>query len=86
MADVDRRPPIPDDMARRVRDRAGHVCQKCGSDDRTEIDHVTPWVIVREHKLDNLQLLCFPCNRRKGKKVEANRKTWFHADYFGASA
>lgn len=83
---AERRPPIPPAMAARVRSRAGYVCQKCGSDDRCEIDHITPWVIVRCHEEDNLMLLCFGCNRRKGDKVEAGRKTWFHTEYFGSSA
>lgn len=85
MASSTRRPPIPDDMASLVRSRAGYVCQKCGSDDRCEIDHITPWHIVLVHEVDNLQLLCLPCNRAKGGKVEADgRHTWFDAEFFGS--
>ncbi|WP_082897978.1 HNH endonuclease [Rhodococcus sp. EPR-157] len=87
MASEDRRPPIPPDMVKRVKARAGYVCQKCGSDDRCEVDHVVPWHIVKVHDEDNLMLLCLPCNRSKGGKVEADgRKTWFDADFFGATA
>ncbi|OZD00923.1 hypothetical protein CH275_19235 [Rhodococcus sp. 06-235-1A] len=86
MASADRRPPIPDDMAKAVRARDGYVCRKCGSDDRCEIDHVVPWHIVKVHELDNLQLLCLPCNRSKGGKVEADgRRTWFDPEFFGTA-
>ncbi|MDQ1202836.1 5-methylcytosine-specific restriction endonuclease McrA [Rhodococcus sp. SORGH_AS303] len=43
---------------------------------------MVPWTISHDDSEDNLQLLCFGCNRRKGAKVEAGRKTWFHADYW----
>lgn len=87
MAVAERRPPIPPDMYSAVVQRAGGVCQKCGSDDRCEVDHIIPWHIVKVHEIDNLQLLCLPCNRAKGGKVEADgRKTWFHADYWPSHA
>lgn len=81
MADVKRRD-LPADVKARVRARAGYVCVKCGSDDRCEVDHVVPWTISHDDSEDNLQLLCFGCNRRKGAKVEAGRKTWFHQAYW----
>ncbi|OZE92715.1 hypothetical protein CH298_04240 [Rhodococcoides fascians] len=80
----EKRKEIPADVRERVAARSGYVCVKCGSDDRCEVDHIIPWTITQDDSEDNLQLLCFPCNRRKGSKVEAGRKTWFHPEFFGA--
>lgn len=81
-----KRQPIPQAVRDRVASRAGYVCQKCGGDQSCEVDHIIPWVISHDDSETNLQLLCLPCNRRKGAKVEAGRKTWFHSVYFGASS
>jgi 5-methylcytosine-specific restriction endonuclease McrA len=33
-----------------------------------EGDHITPWIEGGKTDMDNLQMLCKDCNRRKGKK------------------
>lgn len=44
-------------------------CAVCGSTDRLEIDHKTPIVRGGSCEIINLQALCNPCNRRKGRKT-----------------
>lgn len=43
----------------------GEVCLACGSVDGIQIDHVLPVALGGASDLDNLQLLCGPCNRAK---------------------
>ena len=43
-------------------------CAACGSEDRLEIDHILPIVLGGSSDPSNLQLLCLPCNRSKGRK------------------
>lgn len=82
MSDEQKRRDLPPAVKRRVHARFGGVCAQCGSDDRPEVDHIVPWSISHDDSEDNLQILCFTCNRRKSNKIEAERKTWFHPDYF----
>jgi 5-methylcytosine-specific restriction endonuclease McrA len=77
-----KRKDLPDKVKARVRARYGGVCAQCGSDDRPEVDHIVPWSLTHDDSEENLQLLCFPCNRRKSNKVEGERRTWFHPHYF----
>lgn len=47
------------------------VCKKCGKKftiDEMEGDHITPWSEGGKTLIENLQMLCKDCNRRKGKK------------------
>jgi hypothetical protein len=58
-------------MARLVRpyilERDNYTCQECGvTEGPLEIDHIIPIANGGTNKLDNLQVLCLPCNRRKG--------------------
>lgn len=45
------------------------VCAQCGSDKNLEQDHIHPKSKGGSDGLYNKQLLCTPCNRRKGNKV-----------------
>lgn len=49
---------------------AGIMCHghygKCGSTEEPHYDHVIPWSKGGSDTEDNLQILCGPCNRRKG--------------------
>lgn len=42
-------------------------CAICGRviTEKSELDHIMPWVYVGDELNDNLQLLCFKCNRSK---------------------
>ena len=48
-----------------VYSRDGGVCQCCGSSDRLEYDHITPFSCGGSGDASNIQLLCLPCNRSK---------------------
>ena len=51
---------------RRILLRGKGRCMKCGSKKNLEIDHVVPLARGGSNRLENLQLLCRDCNRRKG--------------------
>ena len=42
------------------------VCQLCGTTERPSLDHIIPWSQGGTDAVDNLRLLCIPCNSRRG--------------------
>lgn len=52
-----------------VLSRDGHHCRHCGSPERLEIDHIVPIARGGSNHLENLQVLCRPCNARKGVRL-----------------
>jgi hypothetical protein len=64
-----RRAPIPESVKTFVFERDGHACQHCGTSEDLALDHVHPWSIGGPDTPDNLQILCRPCNSRKGDRV-----------------
>ena len=50
--------------------RDGYKCKHCGSTSEREIDHKKPIASGGTNELDNLQVLCRPCNARKGDMPE----------------
>jgi hypothetical protein len=44
-------------------------CVSCASQEQLEFDHIIPWADGGSDEAANLQLLCLPCNRRKGRQV-----------------
>lgn len=57
---------IPDDVKQLVWKRDGGRCRKCGSASELQYDHVIPLSLGGASTVDNLQILCGPCNRAKG--------------------
>ena len=51
-------------------DRDGCRCKRCGAEPPSEltIDHILPLTRGGTNALDNLQLLCRPCNSSKGAR------------------
>lgn len=49
--------------------RDGFKCQHCGSTESLQLDHIIPVSKCGTNDLDNLQLLCQPCNLKKGNKA-----------------
>jgi HNH endonuclease len=57
---------IPQDVKIAVSARDGGKCRQCGSTQELHFDHVIPWSKGGANTVANIQLLCGPCNRRKG--------------------
>ena len=53
-------------VKREVWQRDQGVCRECGSKELLEFDHIIPVALGGSNTVRNLQLLCEPCNRRKG--------------------
>lgn len=60
------RPAIPPAVRRAVLARDGAACTSCLSTDRIELDHIVPYSRGGLGTVENLQVLCKACNRRKG--------------------
>lgn len=60
--------PIPRRMRDTVLERDRGACRRCGSTSRPTIDHVVPVARGGITGVTNLQVLCFPCNARKGTR------------------
>lgn len=60
---------IPDDVKQLVWNRDGGACRTCGSKSELQYDHVIPVSHGGGSTEQNLQILCGPCNRRKGASV-----------------
>jgi 5-methylcytosine-specific restriction endonuclease McrA len=46
-------------------ERDGEKCAFCGSVEKLQIDHIKPVSLGGTNNPENLQLLCFPCNKNK---------------------
>lgn len=63
-----------------IKERDNHTCQECGISTidephlLLEIDHIIPLSKGGKTSLDNLQTLCWKCNRRKSNKVNADTR------------
>jgi 5-methylcytosine-specific restriction endonuclease McrA len=57
---------IPDDLKQFVWRRDGGRCRHCGSQHELQYDHIIPVAMGGATAAENLQILCGPCNRRKG--------------------
>ena len=60
---------IPDDVKQLVWNRDGGACRSCASKTELQFDHMIPLAHGGGSTEDNLQILCGPCNRRKGASV-----------------
>lgn len=60
------RPHIPDGLRRKVYERDGYKCVRCGATDHLSLDHIWPWSLGGKDEESNLQTLCRSCNSRKG--------------------
>lgn len=63
------RPPLTAALRRAVFERDGRACVLCGSTYKLEIDHFIPYSKGGLHEIENLRVLCKPCNRKKHNKM-----------------
>ena len=62
---------FPEDIKLAVWEQQGHRCKLCGNEfdyEFMEGDHITPWREGGRTVIENCQMLCRECNRRKGAK------------------
>lgn len=57
---------IPQNVKIQVSVRDQGECVQCGSSEDLHYDHKIPWSRGGANTVNNIQLLCGPCNRRKG--------------------
>lgn len=58
-----------------IKDNKSNPCPYCQGKVK-EVDHVIPLSKGGQHCLENLELLCMPCNRAKGDKLPDEFKQW----------
>ncbi|MDQ8045175.1 MAG: HNH endonuclease signature motif containing protein [Patulibacter sp.] len=63
------RKPIPREVRLEVWQRDGGRCTTCGAEFDLQYDHVIPVALGGGSSASNLQLLCGPCNQRKGSSI-----------------
>lgn len=56
-------------VRRLILERDGYRCRHCGRTHKLSIDHITPRKLGGPSDETNLQVLCRPCNARKGARM-----------------
>lgn len=64
-----RRELIPVEVRKAVFDRDAGRCRNCGSNFDIQYDHIIPFSMGGASTVENLQILCAPCNREKGASL-----------------
>lgn len=64
-----RRQPIPRAVRLAVFERDGGRCVECGSSFEIQYDHIIPVAMGGAGTVENLQILCAPCNQSKGASL-----------------
>ena len=64
---------IPKQFLKTILQNQNYKCKMCTNNinllDRLyEVDHIIPYAIEQKHRIENLQILCLDCHRRKTRK------------------
>ena len=54
----------PNSWFRKIADRDGELCRNCGVKEDLTLQHKIPKCIGGNYSYDNLEILCFSCNRK----------------------
>lgn len=70
-------------VKRRVKQRDGNQCVKCGSKVRLEVDHIISDAEGGSNDISNLQTLCKHCHSIKTKNeiAQAHKEMHMHSKY-----
>lgn len=60
---------IPVSVRREVMERDGFACLECGAVEDLSLDHIVPHSHGGPETVENLRVLCRPCNSRKRDRV-----------------
>ena len=63
--DGDYRRNIPPKVRAAVMRRDGYRCVVCGATERLSLDHIVPYRDDGPDTVENLRVLCMPCNNRR---------------------
>jgi 5-methylcytosine-specific restriction endonuclease McrA len=63
------RPAIPAQVRVAVFARDGRACVECRAGHDLTLDHIFPWSLGGPDTVENLRVLCRPCNSSKGARV-----------------
>ncbi len=64
-----RRERLPDEVRAAVWHRDDGRCVRCGAEQELQFDHVIPFSRGGSNAVENIQILCGPCNRTKGDSI-----------------
>ena len=68
-AERGRRERLPDEVRAAVWHRDEGRCVRCGAEQELQFDHVIPFSRGGGNTVENIQVLCGPCNRAKGDSI-----------------
>jgi len=80
-----KRPEFPSDVKRKVIERSGNRCERCGIDFDDgftgEFHHIIPVIFEGDNSIDNCSLLCRNCHRT-APNIRNEEELLIHKHYF----